>query len=422
MKKFLTILFLWPLAALAAEATPPANAALPSLTLSGAEQLWQAKNREIQLVRDQIAGFDADRLGAAQRPNPQLSLNAGAIDTGRNGPSLGRRAISGADVVVRIDQTFERGDKRALRMRTADLRLDAARHDMADVARQGRISLHQAYYGLALAQEELRISTENARLFAQTVEAARLRLSAGDIPASDLSRIQVDALRAQNDVTQAQDGVRQAQVALAYQIGAERDAAAIVAMDAWPAVRVPPTDDADIERRPDVRAAQARIQAAESARDLALSLKTRDVTMGFQVEHNGSNTPSHSIGFGVSIPLMTGYEYQGEIGRAEAELQAARDTLDQARAQAVAEIGKARSALEAAAGKVRRYDESLLAEADKALAAAEFAYRHGALGVMDLLDARRTHKATLMDAASARADYAKALAAWRFATGEGEPQ
>lgn len=421
MGKLLPILLLIVLTSLSSIASLADTAALSRLTLSDAEQMWYRQNREIKLARDQVAGADADTLTAAQRPNPQLSVNAGSIDIGHNGGPVVRRVTDDSDIVVRIDQTLERGNKRELRMRTADLRLDAAKHETANITRQGRISLLQAYYDLQLAQEQLRIAQDNARLFDDTLAAASLRLSAGDIPPSDLSRIRVDALRAGNEVRQAQNALGQAQVALAYQIGAERDAAAIAAVDPWPEA-VAPSIDPDIESRPDVRAAQMRVQAAEAARDLAQSLKTRDVTLGFQVEHNGGNTPSHSVGVGMSVPLLTGYEYQGEIAHAEADLQSARDALEQIRSQAIAEISKTRSDLETALDQVRRYDDTLLAEADKSLQAAEFAYKHGALGVMDLLDARRTNKSARMDAAVARANYAKALAAWRYAGGEGEPK
>lgn len=407
MKKILIILVIYSMQAVAA----PSDAPLPHLALSDAEKMWQQKNREIQLARDQVASADADRLGAAQRPNPQLSLNAGSLTS--NG------GLKQSDAIVRIDQTFERGGKRELRIRSADLRLDAARADLADTTRQSLIALHQAYYDLLLAQEKLTIAESNASLFGQTVDAAKLRLKVGDIAKSELSRIQVDALRAENDVRQAQSDLRQAKLSLAYLIGVEADAALIHAADSWPFAQTPPADETtDIDTRPDVRSALLRVQAAETGRDLAQSLKTRDVTLGVQVERNGSNSPAHSIGFGVSIPLMTGYEYQGEIGRAEADFMAARDTLDRTRAQALVEIAKYRDSLEAAAERVQRFDGSLLAEAVNALDSAEFAYRHGALSVMDLLDARRTYRATLLDAANARADYAKSLAAWRQATGK----
>jgi cobalt-zinc-cadmium efflux system outer membrane protein len=312
--------------------------------------------------------------------------------------------------VLRIDQPFERGGKRELRMQGADLRLSAAGHDLTDARRQGGVALRQAYYDLMLTQEKLRIAEENAHLFRQSVDAAKLRLNALDIAPAELSRLTVDALRADNDVRQAQNDMQQAQAALAYMIGAERAASTLHAVDAWPAILPVQGAPFDVEKRADVRAAVARVRAAEAARDLALSLKTRDVTLGLQVERNGSNNPLHSVGLGVSIPLLTGYEYQGEIVHAESDLQAARDALEQTRAQAITEISKSRSDLEAAMERVRRFDEQLLAAATRVLESSEFAYRKGALSVMDLLDARRTYKAIQMDAAVARADYAKSLA------------
>ena len=68
---------------------------------------------------------------------------------------------------------------------------------------------------------------------------------------------------------------------------------------------------------------------------------------------------------------------------------------------------------------MQRYSDSLLKEAQRAADAAEYAYKRGAVGVTDLLDARRTWYATRLDAAAAQADYAKALAAWQAATGSG---
>ena len=48
--------------------------------------------------------------------------------------------------------------------------------------------------------------------------------------------------------------------------------------------------------------------------------------------------------------------------------------------------------------------------------AAEFAYTRGAIGVMDLLDARRQLYATRLEAVNALADYARAYRAWIAAT------
>ena len=61
---------------------------------------------------------------------------------------------------------------------------------------------------------------------------------------------------------------------------------------------------------------------------------------------------------------------------------------------------------------LRRIEEGLLADARRVAEAAEFAYRRGAMGLLDLLDARRTQRQVEAEALNARADYARAWAAW----------
>jgi cobalt-zinc-cadmium efflux system outer membrane protein len=171
-----------------------------------------------------------------------------------------------------------------------------------------------------------------------------------------------------------------------------------------------------IEARPDVRAAKKRFEAAQAGRDLARSLRTRDVSVGASYDHypvspnyaqgSGAGT-GNSFGVFLSVPLFVGYYYEGEIRRAEVDYSAAMEALDKVRAQARTDIARAFSDLQATGERVQRYDESLLVEAKRAADSAEFAYKNGAIGVMDLLDARRT----------LRNDHAKALAAWQAGIG-----
>jgi cobalt-zinc-cadmium efflux system outer membrane protein len=173
-----------------------------------------------------------------------------------------------------------------------------------------------------------------------------------------------------------------------------------------------------------VRAARNRVEGAQKARDLARSLRTRDLTVGAQVDHypigTGANTNTfgsgNSYGVFMSIPLFARYYYEGEIQRSEVDYNAALEVLDKVRAQVRAELSRTLSDLQATAERLRRYDESLLVEAKKAADSVEFAYKNGAIGVMDLLDARRTLRAIQIDSATARNDYSKALAAWEAGT------
>jgi len=389
---------------------------LREMSLTNALTLFDQHNHELMEMKRAVDAAQADVLSARQRPNPTLSLNTTSINPARD-RTPGGFWDQPYDTVVRLDQTIELGGKRTLRVRAAKLMLAAGRADLQDALRQLRTQTQAAYFDLRLAQEKELINNETVTLAERTLDAAELRLKAGDISSVDVTRIRVEMLRARNDARQAQADRERSQIALAYLLGIENRATEIQAVDPWPAVRpvvMPQSLDAFLAHRPDVQAAEARQAAAQTDRALARSLRTRDVTVGVQYEHLPPDN-SNTYGVGFSIPLFLGYSYEGEIRRAENQLLASEEALDKTKALAQTEIARLRADLEAAAARQRRYEEELLPSARKATDAAEFAYRHGALGVIYLIDARRTLHAVQLDAATARADYAKALAGWNNA-------
>lgn len=394
-----------------------------TLTLVQAERLFAERNRELLLAQHAVAAAEADSVSASARPNPNLFVNATQFGNlyppGYDSSRLDRRA----DLVFGLNQTFERGGKRELRMGVAGLYEQASRGDRDDMQRVQLAGLHSAYYSLVLAQDKVNITGLTSSSFQKTLEALSLRLKAGDIAPSDVARIRVDALRAENDARAARAERERAQNALAYFTGLEAKARSIEAADPWPEAETPAAAqemEGMLERRPDVAAARARLQAAEKRRELARSLRTRDITGSVQFEHVPWNplanpTAVNTFGFGISIPLFTNYYYDGEIRRAEADLDAASTNLARARALAMGEIESSRADLDSAIDRVRRFKGVLLKEAQKAADGAEFAYSQGAIGVMDLLDSRRQLYFTRLDASAAQADFAKSLALWRAA-------
>jgi len=388
------------------------------LSLRQAEALFGAHNRELLQARRLAEAAEADVISAAAPPNPSLAIATSRISPGA-GIGTGRLGDKRVDTVVGLSQLIERGNKRELRTGAARLNADAARSEEADIVRQLRFQMQAAYYDLALAQERLQIAESGALLLEQSVAAAERRLKAGDISETEMQRIRVEALRVRNEARQVRAERERAQLGLAYLLGLEARAATLSAADPWPEIteRDPRAAlDALIERRADVRAALARAAAADKARDLARALRTRDITAGIQYERFPGDAANNSYGFAVSIPLFTRYQYDGEIRRAEIERLAAQDQVDRVRAQALSEIRRAAAELDAAAERSRRAGQQLLPASAKAAAGAEFAYNRGAIGVMDLLDARRQHHAARLEAAGAAADHARALAAWRSAT------
>jgi len=89
------------------------------LTLAEAERLFAEHGRELIAARRAVESASAQRTIAAARPNPTLSLNTASISSnpGTGPGSLNQKRV---DTILRIDQPFERGNKRELRMDAAE--------------------------------------------------------------------------------------------------------------------------------------------------------------------------------------------------------------------------------------------------------------------------------------------------------------
>lgn len=410
-------LTLWLGLTAAALMPPPALAAPPAvLTLAQAQAMLLAHNRDLLAAQRGVEAAQASQLSAAARPNPQISINTASINPHSVGG--GSPYDKRMDTILRVDQVIERGDKRDLRIKTAQQLEKASEADLADVTRQQRIALFNAYYDVAYAQDKIRLTAEAARLAAISQQKAELRLSAGDIAASEVARIRVDTLRAQNDAEQAVADAANARIALAYLLGLDGQAAQIQVDDNWPTATnlgASPDFDSLISRRADVQAAQARVDAARQYRELIRAQRTRDISVGAQVEHYPGQT-ENTIGLGISFPLLLGNNFEGDIRNAEVALSAAEDNLERVRALALGELNRTQSALASSQARLLRYQTSLLPAARQAMDAAEFGFANGAISAVDLLDARRTWRAVQLEALGAQSDYARALAIWRTNT------
>lgn len=395
------------------------------LTLLEAQSLARERNYDLKLARSAIESAKANVLIAGAAPNPNLTLATNSINT-TNGGGSGRLWNRSIDAIARVDQLIERGGKRELRQENAQILMQAVQSDVVDTERQLGLIVAQAYIDLKAAQEKRTATIETSRLMESMLAAAQLRKSAGDIAGSDVERVRVDALRSQNDAESAKGELASARRTLALILGLTERMDSLEAVDPWAELIGPePLSEARfkdiIAQRPDVRAAMARVDAADAGNRLAQSLRTRDVSVGMQYEHypqpgdaihgNGS-----SVGFSVQVPLFTNYYYKGEILAAQAARTVAEQSLLRTRAIAENEIRLAWLTLSSASERVRRNRDELLLSAEKAAKAAEFAYKNGAVGIMDLLDARRILRATRIDALAAQVEFSKALAAWQAAT------
>jgi len=249
--------------------------------------------------------------------------------------------------------------------------------------------------------------------------SAKQRLLAGDLSSQEVARTEIEARRAQSDLRQAELERQRSALVLWQVTGLNIPAEDLNAQAEWPAHGQDPTTgaslDALVQSRADVHAAQARVQAARAALDSASAQKNPDVTLGASYDHY-PGTSTALLALRMSVPLQLSYRYEGEIARAGAQLAQAEQALEKTRRLARQELQRLQHEARTTSQRAQSYSEDILPRARQVAAGAELAYSKGAIPLTDLLDARRTLRATLLDALAARTDYAKAVGAWQLRT------
>lgn len=381
-----------------------------------------SSNLEVSMASRAAAAAQADVLAADRAPLPQLSGKLSQIDL-QNGVGPGNALRDKRiDKGVGLDWTWERGDKRALRTEAARRSAAAARADVDEVRLQQKLTAHVAFFDLLGAQERLAQVSEIEQGTRQLAATAARRLQAGDLARQDAARADIEAQRAAADTQTARQDLARVRATLALQTGL--DASTLQARDDWPAV---PQQDggtmglaAVVEQRADVLAAEQRVRAGEAALGSARALRRSDVTWGASLDHI-PGTSTRQLELRLQVPLTWGHHYDGETGRAQAQLDQARDQLEKTRRTAASDLQQLRGDMQSAALRERSYREGIVPSSREVLQRAETAYARGALPLTDLLDARRTLRSTLLEALAVRVELAKAVGAWQLRTAPTEP-
>lgn len=374
-------------------------------------------NPDVMLARQSLAAARADVLAADHAPAPQLTGKLSSIDlqNGVGAGSFGRKRI---DSSLGIDWTWERGGKRRARTTAAERAADAAAADLDDTQVQQLIAAGSAFYELLGAQERIAEVEAIHRSAAQLAAAAARRVQAGDLAAQEAARTAIEAQRSDVELRAAELERQRAQLELTRLLGPAAAVSGLAASPDWPALALHAegTDiDALIEQRADVRAARERVASTDAALAAAQAQRSADVTWGVSVDHF-PGTSNRLLEVRATMPLNWGYGFEGEIGRAQAQHAQAQETLARARHDAGLELQRLREEALVDARRLQSFEADILLRARQVADSAELAYRKGAMSLTDLLDARRTLRATQLDAIAARIDHAKASLAWRLRT------
>jgi cobalt-zinc-cadmium efflux system outer membrane protein len=404
-------------------ATPPAPTSTAQtsptrISLDDAVRMALQHNHALQALRTTIQQSLAEEITANLRPNPTLDLDAQFLPIFQPNQISSDYINQQAQFDAGVGYLFERGKKRQHRLQAAQDLTAVVRSQVSDNERQLTFNVGQQFVDVLLAESMLEFAQQDLDSFQKTVEISNERFRVGDLSEGDYLKIKLQLLQFQSDVSAAKLAKLQSLAALRQLLGFESvpdDYDVAGTLDYQPV-------HADISglkslagiNRPDLRAAQQAVVAAESQLALQKANGKMDVAGTFNYTHTaGTNTAA----FYYNMPLPVFNRNQGEIQRASYAITQAQEQASETTQQVSTDVVQAYENLLTNAQIVQLYQGGYVKEAKQSRDISEYAYRKGAASLLDYLDAERTYRANQLAYRQALANYMLALEQLRQAVG-----
>ena len=385
------------------------------ITLDEAIQLALQHNHNLLAARTTIQQSQAEEITANLRPNPTLVGDAEYLSPSHLTTDY---INNSSELDLGISYLFERGKKRQHRLQAAKDITAQTRSLITDNERSHTFNVAAQFVNAQLAESMLELAEQDLKGFQQTVDLSEIRYKAGGISEDEYLKINLQLLQFETDFQQAQLAKVQALSDLRQLLGYESvpaDYDVAGQFDYQPVKgNVEDMQLKALQNRPDLRAAQQGVVAAKSQYDLQKAIGKRDVTGQVNYTHvSGLNTASF---FG-SLQLPIFDRNQGEILRASYAISQAQEQEKAASGQVMTDVHDAYEGLRTNDKVVTLYRSGYLDIAQKDRDISEYAYKRGAVSLLDFLDAERSYRATQLAYRQALAAYLLALEQLRQAVG-----
>jgi cobalt-zinc-cadmium efflux system outer membrane protein len=386
--------------------------------MDDAIRLALLRNHALQALRSTIQQSMAGEITANLRPNPTLGLDAQFLPIFQPSKFSSDYIDQQAQFDAGLGYLFERGKKRQHRLQAAQDQTSVVRSQVSDNERQLIFNVGQQFVDVLLAESMLEFAQQDLVGFQKTVEISQERFHVGDMSEGDFLKIKLQLLQFQSDLAAAKLARLQSLAALRQLLGFEsvpNDYDVRGTLDYQPVH----ADLAGLKsvaaiNRPDLRAAQQGVVAAESQLALQQANGKMDITGTFNYSHTaGTNTGA----FFYSMPLPLFNRNQGEIARARFAITQAQEQASETTQQVSTDVLQAYENLHTNDQIILLYQGGYVDAAKQSRDISEYAYRKGAASLLDYLDSERTYRANQLAYRQALANYMLALEQMRQATG-----
>ncbi|MGH9574346.1 MAG: TolC family protein [Candidatus Acidiferrales bacterium] len=401
-----------------AQALAQNNHASVRVTLDESIQMALQHNHNLLATRSTIQQSKAEEITANLRPNPVLLGDALFVPFFQPSDFNSDFMSNSAEFDLGVSYLFERGKKRQHRLAAAQDQTAVTTSQVADNERTLTFNVTQDFIAVELAESTLDLAQQDLSSFQNTLAISQAQFDAGDISQDDLLKIKLQELQFQTDVSQSRLATVQDLSDLRQLLGYESVPADYDVAGQFEYLQVPGNlEDFQmkaLQNRPDLRAAQQGVTAADSQLALQKSIGKRDITAQINYTHV-SNANTASLFGQIQLPIFD--RNQGEIARAQYAINQAREQQQFTNDQVLTDVRDAYESVHSNDQIVSLYRSGYLQEAQQDRDISEYAYRRGAASLLDFLDAERSYRATQLGYRQSLAAYLLALEQLRESVG-----
>ncbi len=354
----------------------------------------------------EVRAAEARILQAGLRPNPELSLNI-ENPTG-SGPY---KSGDQMENTLTLSQLIELGGKRPARVAEAQAGRTVIEWEYQVKRVEVLKATTLAFIDVLAAQRRLELASEIVKVAEAAVTETEQRVGVGKVSAVESIRAKVAVSSARIEVEQARRDIAAARGNLAAQWGAREADFAAVSGD-LDQHKDPPSLHRLRDRllgNPDLARWTAEREKREATLAKERTLARPDVTLFAGPRMEGKAQDATFVA-GFSIPLPVSNRNQGNIAEARANLAKLDEEKRAAEARAFAALNEAFQKLSGAVREIAILEDSVIPGARDAEKQLNEGYVAGRFTQFEVLDARRTLNAALVQQVRALADYQKARA------------
>lgn len=352
------------------------------------------------------------QIAAGAYPNPTVSGAAGrgSIRDPRNGVSIVERTVT-------VEQPLEWPGKRVARQRAAEAGFSGALAGIDEAKVSVTAEVKAAFYQLLFAQQDEQLARKNLKTVEEFVMLVRSRVETKESPKFELIKATVELQKADKELARAESALvisranlnKAAGKALGSQFSIQGEFETV-----RPGLDLRVLMDQAMARHPALRRQDKAVDQAQFSLEHERAARIPNVSVIGQYHREAGD---ESVIAGVSLQLPVWYQRQGEISAARGthhRLIAERTRLQHDVEQAVTQYFQE---VQTAERQIQVFERGLLYQAKEALDIAQFSFRNGVASLLEVIDAQRVHRQTLLEFVQSKAAYSLALARLEQAAG-----